>query len=40
MLLTSACFSPVNLSFITGGLSQESRRVEEKLFFLSYIVVQ
>lgn len=31
---TSVCFYPGNLSFIIGGLSQEPRRVEEKLSFL------
>ena len=33
---TSVCFSPANLSFITGGLNQESGRVEGRLFFLPY----
>ena len=28
-----ACFSLINLSFVTGGLSRDLKRVEEKDFF-------
>lgn len=32
---SSVCFSPVNMSFITGGLSQEPRRGEGNFSFLT-----
>ena len=37
-MLLNFCFSPGNLCFITGvgGLNQEPRKVEGKLFFLPY----
>ena len=36
MLLNFCLFFSCNVSFITGDLSQEPRRVEGKLFFLPY----
>lgn len=39
-MLLNFCFVPINLSFITGvgGACQEPSRVDEKWFFLSYIL--
>lgn len=33
-MILNLCFSPINLSFITGVLNQQPRRTEDKLFFL------